>query len=218
MKKYTIYCLSGLGADHRVFGKLKLDAELIHIPWLTPQRDESREVYLKRITEGIVFKSPYILMGLSFGGMMLRELLKENRPEGVILISTAVKKMEIPFLWRLILATRILEWIPMSWIKSSSSFVLAKLFSLKTVLERRMLKQIIQDTDGDFMHWAFKQIRLWDEGGLNENCVRIHGSKDLLIRPTKNKKIKMFQGGHLIVQSKAQSVSNVINNYLAGLN
>ena len=65
-----IYCISGFGADERVFSKLDFkDNEVHFIPWINPVKNETIEDYAKRMSEGIKHQDP-VLLGLSFGGIM----------------------------------------------------------------------------------------------------------------------------------------------------
>lgn len=69
-----IYCVSGLGADERVFQKLKFQGyQPVHICWVEPNLEESIAEYAKRLTIQIKSERP-ILIGLSFGGIMAVEI------------------------------------------------------------------------------------------------------------------------------------------------
>ena len=84
MKK--IYCISGLGSDEKIFARIKVDGyQLVHIPWLKPEKDEPIEVYAKRMSKYIKDEKP-VLMGLSFGGMMAIEITKLLPVDKLILI------------------------------------------------------------------------------------------------------------------------------------
>jgi len=37
----NIYAVSGLGADKRVYQQLNLNADLIHLEWITPLKNET---------------------------------------------------------------------------------------------------------------------------------------------------------------------------------
>ena len=93
-----IYCVSGLGADERVFQKLKLEGyQPIHIRWVEPENKESITDYAKRLTEQIKSDEP-ILIGLSFGGIIAIEIAKQINTKKVILISSTKNQQEVPFL------------------------------------------------------------------------------------------------------------------------
>ena len=66
-----IYCISGFGADERVFSRIDFRPFTTHfISWLLPLKKESIEAYAKRMSQQIQHDNP-TLLGLSFGGIML---------------------------------------------------------------------------------------------------------------------------------------------------
>ena len=45
-----LYCISGLGADHRVFRDHQLpEVEIVHIPWLLLEKKETLDHYVNRM-------------------------------------------------------------------------------------------------------------------------------------------------------------------------
>ncbi len=66
----NLYCISGFGADERVFSRLNFGDNNVHfIPWLLPEKKESISEYARRMAEKIHHENP-VLLGRSFGGMM----------------------------------------------------------------------------------------------------------------------------------------------------
>ncbi len=85
-KKYqvNIYFIPGLGVDNRVFQKLELPSHLnVHyLEWILPiSLTESIKEYAKRLAQSIDVKTPYIIVGLSFGGIIAKELQAFLNPE-----------------------------------------------------------------------------------------------------------------------------------------
>ncbi len=49
-----IYCLSGFGADERVFRKMNFPGhELHYIKWITPEKNDTAESYAKKLIQQI---------------------------------------------------------------------------------------------------------------------------------------------------------------------
>src|SRR5437764_2674 len=93
-----IYCISGLGADERVFSKMKFEGYKVHfIQWLIPEKNETIEHYAKKMIQQIHHENP-IMIGLSFGGIMCIEISRQIKTELIILISSVKSSDEIP-LW-----------------------------------------------------------------------------------------------------------------------
>ena len=84
------YCISGLGADHRLFSRLNLPGlSLYDLPWLPNQPDEPIAHYADRMKAAIRHDNP-ILLGVSFGGMMAIEIAKLYQSATVILKAAGV--------------------------------------------------------------------------------------------------------------------------------
>src|ERR1044071_3731439 len=92
----AIYCISGLGADEKIFAKLQLEGyELKHIPWLIPERTETIDAYARRMAASIKEDDP-ILIGVSFGGMIAIEIARQRPVQKLILISSIKCVAELP--------------------------------------------------------------------------------------------------------------------------
>ena len=70
-----IYHVSGLGANEKAFSSLQLRSgfELVDLPWLLPESDdESLAHYAERMLSPINLNEKFMLMGLSFGGIIVQ--------------------------------------------------------------------------------------------------------------------------------------------------
>lgn len=58
------YFISGLGADKRIFSRIKLDERIhvIHVEWIKPLKKESLPDYAKRLSEIVDVSSPFIFI------------------------------------------------------------------------------------------------------------------------------------------------------------
>ncbi|MFT6337757.1 MAG: surfactin synthase thioesterase subunit [Halioglobus sp.] len=82
-----LYKIGGLGADERVFKKLKLNSRSISINWLSLKSQESLQDYTLRLSKQIDQSQEFGIIGVSFGGIIAIELSKILNPKTVILIS-----------------------------------------------------------------------------------------------------------------------------------
>ena len=76
-----IYCISGLGADHTVFDRLDINGEKVCISWIPSFEWESLKDYARRLTAQVDTSEPFLLLGVSFGGMLAVEMNKFISPE-----------------------------------------------------------------------------------------------------------------------------------------
>ncbi|MCB0541677.1 MAG: alpha/beta hydrolase, partial [Bacteroidetes bacterium] len=89
-----IFGISGLGADERVFKKLTLNYNINTVKWLKPHKKEELKNYIKRLSVEIDDSQPFVLIGVSFGGIVAIELSKILKPEAVIIISSICNDKE----------------------------------------------------------------------------------------------------------------------------
>src|SRR5688572_25077372 len=153
----SIYLISGLGADRRVFDFLDLsDFQINHVNWVSPISLEPLEHYAARLLDQIKEPKP-ILIGVSFGGMVAVEISKLIETEKVILISSAKTKKDIPLIYKLAGAVGFNQIIPVKLFKTIN-WITYWFFGANTNSERVLLKEIIHETDEAFLQWSIDKI------------------------------------------------------------
>lgn len=206
-----IYCVSGLGADERVFQKLEFQGyKPIHICWVEPKLGESIAEYAKRLTIQIESERP-ILIGLSFGGIIAIEIAKHITPEKVILISSTKNKLEVPFYFKIFRWLPIYQILPAKLILWFGRLCASWFFSLETVAERKLFKAILFDTNARFFKWAIHQVVTWKNELIPQNVYHIHGKGDRIF-PFRfvSEDFSVENGGHFMIMNRAELVSNLI--------
>ncbi|MFN0200393.1 MAG: alpha/beta fold hydrolase [Bacteroidia bacterium] len=212
MKK--VYCFTGLGADKRVLESLQLpDYDLIYIDWIPPLTGESISEYAQRLLPQISTQNP-ILMGLSFGGMMMMEVAKLIPTEKLISLASAKTKHEIPFYYRIFRWLPIYKWLPTKWL-IHPNLITYWLFGAKSKEEKELLKAILHDTDGLFFLWAVEQILLWENATVPTNIFHIHGTSDHILPAYFAQTDVLIQGGgHFMTVNCAKEICLNIIEYL----
>ena len=141
--KPTIYIISGLGADKRMFQNFSFEGyNVIHIDWILPLENETLQNYALRISENIKDENA-ILIGLSFGGILSVEISKIKKFKKVFLLSSAKTKFEIPFYYRFLGKLNLLRMIPSSILKKVNSLTYL-VFGAKTNFEKKSFKRHYQ--------------------------------------------------------------------------
>jgi len=83
----TIYCISGLGANEKVFQFLDLSfAKPVFIQWIRPLDNETLPQYAMRLKEEFISEPKPVIFGLSLGGMLAVEIAKAMPSSKAILI------------------------------------------------------------------------------------------------------------------------------------
>ncbi|WP_254413275.1 alpha/beta fold hydrolase [Dyadobacter diqingensis] len=213
----NVYFISGLGADKRVFSKLKLDERFnVHyIDWIPPRKKESLHDYASRLTAQMDTTKPCQLVGLSFGGIIASELSSIIRPEQIILISSTPTSIPVSKFNRGLIKFLLLSPFAAPVLKSANSFTY-KFFGADTPELKTLLKQILHDTDSKFLKWALIQMSTWKHPVKVDHVYHIHGVADKLI-PLKIVKpdVVIEGGGHLMVYAQHEEISKILNAQLA---
>jgi len=203
----VLYGIGGLGADHRVFNFLTLNCRLVSIKWIEHNEEESLSAYALRLASQIDEKERFGLLGVSFGGLVAIELNKIVNPIFTILISSASKSTDLPRIKSLVKKVNILPLLPNSFLKPPF-FIMKYLFGAGN---SKLLKEIINDTDPEFLRWAIGEIINWNYTDDTNNLHLIHGSKDRLI-PIKNKSsLVIDNGAHFMIVDNASQISKIVN-------
>jgi len=205
-----IYCLSGLGADARVFSKLIVPGyKLVHLKWLPFSKKDTLETYAIKMAELIDEADP-VIIGVSFGGMLATEIAKRYNTTKTILISSAKTKGELPVYHGILRSIIINRLIPPFFLKIGNP-VIYDMFGAHSSEERKMLSEVFKHSDGDIMSHAMKAIVLWENNMIPANLIHIHGTSDKIIPFENVKPDYVIEGGsHIMIYNRAGEISKII--------
>jgi len=208
-----IYIISGLGADHRVFKYIDFGKLNVHfIEWIAPLEKESLSSYAQRISENIKHEKP-ILIGLSFGGMVAAEIAKLMEVDRIIFIASVKTRQELPPSFKTMGKLNIHKMLPSATF-NHLGLVINHFFGLQSEQEKELLKEILEDHDLKFYHWAIDQILNWENEVPPSDFIHIHGDQDRVF-PIKHIAYTHLikDGGHLLTLNKAREVGKIIREY-----
>ena len=215
-RKPTIYYFSGLGADHRAFSQLKIHTQLpqIHVQWLKPMAKESLSHYSKRITYHYNIQQCDVLIGLSFGGLVVTEISLLLGSVLCVLISSASCRKELPFLYKLSAYLSLHRLISSSFLKNPNDLKYL-LFGLKTKAQKQLLNEILAATDLKFIRWAIHQVVSWENKTRPPHLYKIHGTADRIIPIHIASSDFIIKGGsHFMTLENAPEISEIISQLL----
>jgi len=205
------YFISGLGADERVFRHIRLPNGYtpIHIPWLKPEPNESLRNYAMRLSESIDTREPFILVGLSFGGMLATEIADTKKPELLVLISSLPSSKHMPPYFRWAGAIGLHKVVPIQFLKKIS--YAKRVFSPETSEDKRLLREMIREADPGFIRWAIGAILHWKHPAVPQRFIHIHGTRDGILPHRFTRPTHAIRGaGHLLVLNRAEEISSLI--------
>lgn len=215
----VIYYVSGLGADEKTLEMLQLPAgyEFKHIAWKEPLKQESLQDYAFRMAQEVDTAKPFILMGLSFGGIMVQEMNRYIHPEKTILISTVESRQELPLLMRFSAQTHLHKLIPATFFTNdrilSYTFFRNIYFKNKKMLD---LNHFFVVRDAHYLRWSIHQIVNWNSDLKVDNLYHIHGDKDVVFphHLLKGNVLIIPKGNHLMIYQKGKAVSQKLREIL----
>ena len=210
-----IYCISGFGADERLFKKMAFPRHEFHfIKWITPDKNESIESYAGKLIKQIKHENP-ILMGLSFGGIMCTEIAAQLPVELIILISSVKHETEMPFWMHLSGRLKLNKFLPMRPFKIIEPLEDYNL-GVETPEERELVHAYRKNLDLVYSDWAINAILHWKAKPKHKNLFHIHGDNDRIFRFKKiSADYTVKGGGHLMILNKSEEVNERIRDILA---
>jgi pimeloyl-ACP methyl ester carboxylesterase len=204
MSKIAVYFMPGLAASPEIFERIKLPAdkfETILLKWALPIHDESLASYAERMTQQIKHDDP-VLIGVSFGGILVQEMARFIKAKKVIIISSAKCNTEYPKRFKLAKATGVYKILPTSWFANIEKI---NKWPLGSTVKKRLhlYEKYLAMREPNYLDWAIKNVILWDRIEPDEKVIHIHGTSDAIF-PAKYIKnfIPVPGGSHIMILNK----------------
>ena len=208
----NLYCISGLGADERLFRNLKPEGyDLRFINWVKPDKRDTIGSYTDKLISQIDQTRSFALLGVSLGGVMAVELSGKTCPEKVFVISSVKSSKEFPFYikmlhsFRFIISARLLK---------SCKLLLEFFFGKMNKWDKVLISKMIDDSDDIFLPWAAKAILAWHSDDAQtpfEKIVHLVGDQDLIFRHSNIHDCLVVKGGsHVMILNKTGEINNLI--------
>lgn len=204
MEKIHVYFMPGLAASSLIFERIALpknDFEMHLLDWEMPLVDESLVAYAKRMAKLVTEPNP-VLVGVSFGGVLVQEMAQFLQPKKVIIISSVKTNLEVPLRMKFAKTTKAYKLLPTSWLQNVE--LLAKYSFGNAVKQRlKLYEKYLSMREKVYLDWAIEQMLLWDRTEPDTNVIHIHGTADEVF-PAKNihNYIPVQGGTHIMILSK----------------
>ncbi|MFV8367658.1 alpha/beta hydrolase [Flavobacterium sp. XS1P27] len=218
MSKIPVYLMPGLAASTTIFERIALPDEMFEIillEWEIPLNDESLTDYAKRITEKIKHKNP-VLIGVSFGGILVQEMAKYVEARKIIIISSVKSNLEFPRRMKIAKTTKAYKLIPMNLIANIES--LAKFsFGEKVNQRLKLYEKFLSVRDIRYLNWAVEQVILWGRTVADEKVIHIHGDMDDVFPIKYIKNCVVVKGGtHIMILNKYKWLNENLPSIILG--
>jgi hypothetical protein len=215
-KETNVYFISGMCYNCSVFDKLTLPKGFSkqYIEWPIPDPEVSLRDYALLMSKQIDTSRPFILVGYSFGAVIIQEMSHFLKPEKSIIISSFKSEEEIPLLFKAVRKAHLADKVPMK-VFSATEFITNAFNYLVYNMSNTELAQFMTCTDPVYIRWAVRQITDWVPDNKCRSLYHIHGTEDQVFPYDRLKNVFPVQGGdHLMVQKKARTVSSILGSIL----
>ena len=212
----SVYLMPGMGANLRIFEFISLPErfDVNFLSWIAPQNNESLEHYAMRMCQRVKHQNP-ILIGVSFGGVLVQEMARQMDCKKIIIISSVKSNQEMPKHIKLAQVTNAHRLLPTQWIKNLETLAL---FVFGNGIQRRLdhYKRYLSERDPEYLSWAIDRLVKWNRNSPHKDIIHIHGAQDSIF-PVKNIQDPFIKtdGDHAIILNKSDWFNKNLPKILA---
>lgn len=215
-----VYCISGLGADERIFCRLQVpDTTFHYVQWVQPLTNESISDYASRLCGQIRHDQP-VLVGVSFGGMMAIEMAKMLSVDKVVLISSIKSFKELPLWMQVCGKYKFDKMLPSKPLHSIRPLKMLRPFQnyflgTESEEEKTIANHFRDTVDPLYLRWSINQVLNWRNDWQPQNFYHLHGEKDHIfplkkVRPTH----VVHNAGHFMIMNKCEEINQILQSIL----
>ncbi len=205
MTKIPVYFMPGLAASSSIFENIYLPKdtfEMFKLDWIAPIATENLIEYTTRLSALIKHKDP-VLIGVSFGGIIVQEMSKIIDVHKVIIISSAKCNAEFPLRMRIAKYGGLYKLLPTSLVSKLHTFEKIPLAPLKVRKKLQLYERYKGMMDVRYLDWAIRELLLWDRCEPDPDVIHIHGDADEVFPVKYIKDFTPIKGGtHIMILNK----------------
>lgn len=205
MTKIHVYFMPGMAASSSIFERIHLPTDIFEVhllEWVLPNKNESLKEYAKRMAKNIKHEN-VILVGVSFGGILVQEMKPFINPKKVIIISSVKSNAELPRRMKIAKTTKAYKLIPTKLFENIE--LLAKFTFGSSILKQKfkLYEKFLSVRDKVYLDWAIEQIINWDRTEIDNEIIHIHGDTDEVFPIIQIKNCIQVKGGtHIMIITK----------------
>jgi pimeloyl-ACP methyl ester carboxylesterase len=186
------------------------------IEYGTPEKGMTMNSFATKLSEQIDTTQPFILLGVSLGGMICTELNEQLNPQMTFIISSAKNRNELPFRYKFQKTIPLYRIFP-------GAVMLAGAKLLQPIVEsdrnkyKQTFKSMLSMKNALYMKRTVGLIINWDRTTNSKPIYHIHGTNDHTI-PIRKVKLPFYvvdKGSHMMTLTKAKEISTILNSILS---
>ncbi|QCX54066.1 alpha/beta hydrolase [Elizabethkingia sp. JS20170427COW] len=217
-KKIKLYFISGLGANEKAFQYLHFGEEVdpIFIPWLIPTKGETYLEYCHRMAKGIDASEDFILLGYSFGGLLVQSINAFMPAKKVIVLGSLKPEDQKSLFLKFNSWLKLYQVIPQSWLQRKELFCFIVFGKLKDPRMDQVMEYFTMNHPY-YLKWSIDKILHW-KAEKKQNVIQILADKDFIF-PLKNAhpEYVIANATHLFPVTKALQVSKILQSIFKDL-
>ena len=199
-----VYLMPGMAASPKIFEYISLPEDqfkLHYLEWQMPHESESLKAYAKRMCEFVEFDN-VVLLGVSFGGVLVQEMSKYLRLKKLIVVSSIKSSNELPKRLKFLKVTKAYKVLPTQLVGNID--ILAKYAYGETVTKRvELYKKYLSVNDKQYLDWAIKELVCWEQKEPHPEAIYIHGDHDVVFPNSCTGNCIILKGGtHIMIINK----------------
>ena len=212
-EKTHIYFVPGLAASKEIFRNINLpkDKYVMHIiEWKIPDEKESMTDYAKRMANEVKQKDA-VLIGVSFGGVVVQAMSEHLTLKKLILISSVKCRSELPRRLRFVQKTGLYNLAPTRFIVSANDLTR---FAIGPRSKKRLelYNEYLHVRDKVYMDWAIKNMVSYNRKTPIPGIFHLHGDADMVFPIKHIKNAIVCPGGtHIMLLNRAKWVVDQID-------
>jgi len=201
-----VYFVPGMAADVSIFENIKLPEDqfkMYTIPWRIPDKAESIEEYAQQMCKKVTHDNA-VLIGVSFGGVMVQEMSKYLNLKKTIIVSSVKSKHELPKRMKIARKTKIYKILP--------TFIVSKIDNWERLAfgefakkRAALYQKYLSINDKTYLDWVIQKMVCWDQEEYPKELIHIHGDKDIVFPISNIKNCIVVEGGtHVMILKRAR--------------
>lgn len=212
-----IYCMPGLAASSKIFEYINFtdDRFVLHyLEWLEPRSiNEGIVDYARRYLDLITHQMP-VLVGVSFGGILVQEISRLIQVKKVIIISSIKNENELPKRIKYLRKTGAYKLFPSKRLSQIDDF---SKYNFHPHLKKKgeLYNKYMRVRNEKYLNWAIRNMLYWKNNSNQLDLIQIHGTRDEIF-PIKYIEdcIPVKDGTHAMIIVKAKKISVIIETLL----
>lgn len=175
-----------------------------------PEKGTSMKQFAYQLAKEIDTTQPFVLIGVSLGGMLCVEISEILNPEKVIIVSSAKNRSELPFRYKFQKAIPIYKLIPAKFLHFGAR-ILQPIVEPDRKHNKETFKQMLAAKNPKYIKRTIEMIVKWDRKENNSKIRHIHGTKDhtLPIRKVKCD-VVVINGSHMMTLTRGSEITELL--------